>query len=45
MRLDTERLVIRPFQTEDIQDVFKIFRDAGICELCRTQSFFCAFEF
>lgn len=32
MRLDTERLVIRPFQAEDIQDVFAIYSDREVCQ-------------
>lgn len=31
MLLKTERLVIRPFQAEDIQDVFAIYSDKAVC--------------
>ncbi|MBU9675034.1 GNAT family N-acetyltransferase [Planococcus sp. CP5-4] len=32
MLVNTERLVIRPFQAEDIQDVFAIYSDKEVCQ-------------
>ncbi|MDE0584017.1 GNAT family N-acetyltransferase [Planococcus sp. A6] len=32
MLLNTERLVIRPFQAQDIQDVFAIYSDKEVCQ-------------
>lgn len=32
MLLNTERLLIRPYEAEDIQDVFKIYNDKEVCK-------------